>query len=322
MKAKLSALSSYAPEKIITNQYFEDIVETNNEWITSRTGIIERRYAGNDEYTGDLCYKAAQKLLLENPELNLEGTDFIIVSTTTPDHTVPSVSSQLQYRLGINNPGTIDLSSACAGFIYGIILAKSLIMAGTYRKVLVFGADTLSKVINFFDRSTCILFGDGAGVALIEASVEEKIMNSITGTNGGGGQYLYRSSLSPEINGIPVIADSKSHQNGRIVFKWAVQTAINTVREVLAANNTTLKEVDFIILHSANLRIIEAVSAELDYPLDRMPESIRYFGNTSSASIPLAFHQAVLSGKIKRGHRLLLAGYGGGLTYAGILIAF
>ena len=320
MKVQLKAISSFAPDKRVNNQYFENIVQTSDEWIRARTGIIERRYAEEDEFTGDLCYRAALNLLHENPGIAFSDVDFIIVSTTTPDHTIPSVSSQLQHRLGVKNAGTIDLSSACAGFIYGLILAKSLISSGAYRKVLVFGGDTLSKIVDFSDRRTCILFGDAAGVALLEASDEENIFNSVTGTDGSGGQFLYRSTLSATINGVPVAADSKSHQNGKVVFKWAIQTAVNAVKDLLLANNTTLNEIDRIIFHSANLRILEAAAQELNFPIERIPESVKMFGNTSSASIPLAFHQAVSKGEIHKGERILLVGFGGGLTYAGILI--
>lgn len=320
MKAKLRALSAYAPEKRISNGYFESILNTSDEWIRTRTGILERRYAEEDEFTGDLCFRAAQQLLAENPGLSLADVDFIIVSTTTADNTVPSVASQLQHRLGIKNPGTIDLSSACAGFVYGIILAKSMIEAGTYRKVLVFGGDTLSKVLDFSDRRTAILFGDGAGVALIEAAGETNIFRHATGTDGSGGEHLYRSTLSPFVNGVNIVNDAKSHQNGRVVFKWAIQTAVNTVRQVLEANQTQLQELDFIVLHSANLRIIEAAALELGYPVDRMPQSVTYHGNTSSASIPLALNGAIKNGQIKKGDRGIIAGFGGGLTYAGVLI--
>ncbi|WP_069659100.1 beta-ketoacyl-ACP synthase III [Arcticibacter eurypsychrophilus] len=320
IKAKISSFSSYAPDNIVHNNYFETIVDTSDEWIQSRTGVIQRRFASADEFTSDLCVKAALNLIKENPSITLIDVDFIIVSTTTPDHTIPSVASKLQHQLQINDAGAIDLSSACAGFVYGLIVAKSLISSGTCSKVLVFGADTLSKIIDFKDRSTCILFGDGAGVALVEASTEENIKESIFGTDGSGGQHLYRSTLSSMINETPILADSKSHQSGRIVFKWAVQTASNTILRLLIKNKITLAQIDRIILHSANLRIIEAVSRQIGYPLEKMPQSIEYFGNTSSASIPIAMHQAYLKGVIKKGDCILLVGFGGGFSFAGTLI--
>ena len=320
IKAKISSFSSYAPDNIVYNDFFETIVDTSDEWIQSRTGVIQRRFASADEFTSDLCVKAALNLIQENPSVTLSDVDFIIVSTTTPDHTIPSVASKLQHQLQITDAGAIDLSSACAGFVYGIIVAKSLISSGTCRKILVFGADTLSKIIDFKDRSTCILFGDGAGVALIEPSTEENIKESIFGTEGVGGQHLYRSTLSSTINQTPILADSKSHQSGRIVFKWAVQTAANTISRLLVKNNLTLAQIDRIVLHSANLRIIEAVSRQIDYPMEKMPHSIEYFGNTSSASIPIAMHQALLKGILKKGDCILLVGFGGGFSFAGMLI--
>lgn len=320
IKAKISSFSSYAPDHIVHNNFFETIVDTSDEWIQSRTGVIQRRFASEDEFTSDLCVKAALNLSKENPSIKLKDVDFIIVSTTTPDHTIPSVASKLQHLLQINDAGAIDLSSACAGFVYGLIVAKSLISSGTCKKILVFGADTLSKIIDFKDRSTCILFGDGAGVALIEASSEENIKESVFGTDGSGGHHLYRSTLSSMINQTPIISDSKSHQSGRTVFKWAVQTASATISSLLDKNNITLDQIDRIILHSANLRIIEAVSRQINFPMEKMPHSIEYFGNTSSASIPIALHQAYLKGILKKGDCILLVGFGGGFSFAGTLI--
>jgi 3-oxoacyl-[acyl-carrier-protein] synthase-3 len=320
MNSQIKAIGVYAPSKIVTNDWFADKIETNNEWIISRTGIKERRFAEEDEYTSDLCIKAAKNLLAENPGITLDGVDFIIVGTTSADQVMPSMASQIQNAFNIQNTGCLDIMAACAGFVYGLVLAKGLIAAGTHKKVLVFGAETLSKFTDFTDRTSCILFGDGAGVALVEASDKNKIFNSITGTDGSHGKDLYLSQHASVVNDEEIVPNGKIHQNGKVVFKWAIQTISSKVGELLSKNLLKLEELDWVILHSANLRIIEAVAAELNFPMDKMLTSIELYGNTSSASIPLAWDLAAKSGKIKPGNKLLLLGFGGGLTFAGVIV--
>jgi 3-oxoacyl-[acyl-carrier-protein] synthase-3 len=319
MNSKITAIGVYAPSKRVTNEYFEKIIETNNEWIISRTGIRERRFAEPDEYTSDLCIKAVQNLLKENPGVTLDGVDFILVGTTTADQVMPSMASQVQNYFNLPNTGCLDIMAACAGFVYGLILAKGLIAAGTHKKVLVLGAETLSKFTDYTDRTSCILFGDGAGVALVEPSERSKIFNGVTGSDGSHGKDLYLSQHASVVNGEQIVPNGKIHQNGKVVFKWAVQTMSQKVRELLAINHMELDQLDWIILHSANLRIIEAVASELNYPMDKMLTSIEFFGNTSSASIPISWDLALKAGKIKPGNKLLLLGFGGGLTYAGVI---
>lgn len=320
MNAQISALAAYVPERKVDNAYFEKIVETNDEWIVSRTGIKERRYSAEDEFTSDLCIKAARKLMAENPGLTLEDVDFIMVATTTADQVMPSMASQVQNALQITNAGCIDIMAACAGFVYGLIVAKGLVTAGTHRKVLVFGAEALSKFTDMTDRTSCILFGDGAGVALVEPSEKAKIFETVTGTDGSLGKDLYLSQSSTEINGEPIKRDGKIHQNGRVVFKWAVKTIAQNAGLLLEKNKMTLDDLDWIILHSANMRIIEAVANEIGYPMEKMLTSIECYGNTSSASIPLAWDLARSAGKLKKGNKVLLLGFGGGLTYAGTIV--
>lgn len=320
MNSKITAIGVYAPSKVITNDWFADKIETNNEWIISRTGIKERRFAEKEEYTSDMCIKATKNLIAENPGITLDGVDFIVVGTTSADQVMPNMASQIQNAFNIQNAGCLDIMAACAGFVYGVILAKGLIAAGTHKKVLVFGAETLSKFTDFTDRTSCILFGDGAGVALIEASDQPKIFNSINGTDGSHGKDLYLSQHASVVNGEEIVPNGKIHQNGKVVFKWAIQTISNKVGELLSKNAISLQELDWIILHSANLRIIEAVAQELNVPMDKMLTSIELYGNTSSASIPLAWDLAAKSGKIKPGNKMLLLGFGGGLTFAGVII--
>ena len=320
MNSKITAIGAYTPSKRVTNEYFEQFIETNNEWIISRTGIKERRFSEPDEYTSDMCIKAIKNLLAENPGITLEGVDFILVGTTTADQIMPSMASQIQNYFKLENTGCLDIMAACAGFVYGVILAKGLIAAGTHKKILVLGAETLSKFTDYHDRTSCILFGDAAGVALIEPSEKSKILNGVTGSDGSHGKDLYLSQHATVVNGEQIDANGKIHQNGKVVFKWAVQTMSQKVRELLAINHMELSELDWIILHSANMRIIDAVASELNYPLDKMPTSIEFFGNTSSASIPLSWDLASKAGKIKPGNKILLLGFGGGLTYAGVIV--
>jgi len=320
MESKITAIAVYTPANRITNEYFEQFIETNNEWIISRTGIKERRFADKDEFTSDLCVTAAKNLLAENPGTSFDDVDFILVATTSADQVMPSMASQIQNRLNIQNCGCLDIMAACAGFVYGLILAKGMIASGTHKKVLVFGAEALSKFTDFHDRTSCILFGDGAGVALVEPSEKSKIFKAVTGSDGSHGKDLYLSQHASVINGEAIEPNGKIHQNGKVVFKWAIQTVSVKVKELLAKNSLTLDDLDWIILHSANMRIIEGVAAEIGAPMDKMLSSIEYFGNTSSASIPLAWNIAKNAGKIKPGDKILMLGFGGGLTFAGVII--
>lgn len=317
MHATINSIGICVPENEISNSFFEERIDTSDLWIRERTGIEKRYYVNPEQYVSDLCVKAAINLS-KNYGKSLEDVDFIIVATTTPDQLIPSVSSQVQSRLKIKNAGTIDIASACAGFVNGIILAKGLIAAGTHRKILVIGADTLSKKIDFEDRTTCILFGDGAGAVLVEASDKNYLFETITGTNGDYGKDLYLSHQDACINDIEVIANDKFHQNGRTVYKWAVQTLNAGIKELVAKNGLTLNEIDYFIPHSANYRMLEAVFNGLKIPLDRCLDSVRQYGNTSAASIPLAWFEGLCSGRLKKGDRLVLIGFGGGFTYAGI----
>jgi 3-oxoacyl-[acyl-carrier-protein] synthase-3 len=320
MNSKITAIAAYAPEKRVDNAYFEKIIETSDEWIVTRTGIKERRFISGDETNSGICVKATKKLLAENPGITLEGVDFIIVATTTADQVMPNMASQVQNAFQLQGVGCIDIMAACAGFVYGLILAKGMVAAGTHKKILVFGSECLSSFTDMTDRTSCILFGDGAGVALVEPSDKPKILQTITGTDGSYGKDLYLSQHSPTVNGEEIKRDGKIHQNGKVVFKWAVRTIAQNAGELLRKNNMELGDLDWIILHSANLRIIEAVANEIGYPMEKMLTSIEQFGNTSSASIPLAWDLAKKAGKIKPGNKILLLGFGGGLTFAGTII--
>jgi 3-oxoacyl-[acyl-carrier-protein] synthase-3 len=233
---------------------------------------------------------------------------------------LPSIASQVQTQLGITSAGCIDIYAACAGFTYGVILAKGLVAGGTHKKILVIGAETLSKACDMTDRTTCILFGDAAGAVLVEASEENSLFGALTHTDGAHGKDLYIAHQAAPINGELPEANRMIHQTGRVVFKWAVNSLIKKIAELAELNKISLDDLDWLIPHSANKRILEAVCEGLDFPVDKCLESIHDYGNTSSASIPLAWYNGVKSGKIKVGDKVLLAGFGGGLTYSGIYI--
>lgn len=318
-KAKITGIGTFVPEKLIDNHYFENIVETNDEWIQSRTGIKTRHFAADNEYTSHLCVNAARNLE-ENTGCSFNDVDFIVVATVTPDQVMPSVASQIQNKLGIPATGAIDISAACAGFAYGIILANGLISAGTHKKILVFGAETLTKVTNYEDRTSCILFGDGAGVVLVEAAENTNILATTTGSQGDGGKDLYLSTRRKQVNGQDIITDGKIHQNGRAVFKWAVNTIAGQMNTLPAQCGLTMSDINWFVPHSANLRIIEALCNNSGYPLEQTLESITIYGNTSSASIPLALHRGLRDGKVKKGDKIMMFGFGGGLVYAGLIM--
>lgn len=319
MHATVTSIGIYHPEQRIRNSYFEERLETSDQWIRERTGIESRYFASPDEYTGDMCVKAAADLTA-NYGKELHDVDFIIVATTTPDQVVPNVASQIQARLNIRHAGAIDISCACAGFCNGLIVAKGLIAAGTHRKVLVFGADTLSKVTDFTDRSTCILFGDAAGAVLVESCQENDLWETITETNGEFGKDLYLTGRKRIINDREVIANDKLHQNGKVVYKWAVRTLSRGLQDLVRKNGMTLDDIAYFLPHSANYRMLEAVFQELGIPMTKCLDSVRKYGNTSAASIPLAWYEGLSDGKIHREDKLLLMGFGGGFTYGGICL--
>jgi 3-oxoacyl-[acyl-carrier-protein] synthase-3 len=316
--AKITAFGTYVPEKVLDNKYFEERLDTNHDWIVSRTGIHTRHQAAKNEFTSDLAVKAILDLQKRSGK-TIEDVDFIIVATTTPDHPMPNVASRIQHKLKISNAGCNDIYGACAGFVYGLQLGNGLVESGFYKKVLVVGAESLSRATDYTDRTTCLLFGDGAGVMMLEPGENDFIAFN-SGTSGEYGQDLYLSHEKDSINGVAINPNGMIIQNGRQVFKWAVTNIPIKVRELAEKAGMELDDLDFIIPHSANLRILEAISKELDYPMERIPESITTHGNTSSASIPLALDKALADGRIKKRQNLLMIGFGGGLTFAGAIL--
>ncbi len=319
--ARLTAIGMAVPKKAVPNAYFETIIETTDEWIVSRTGIKNRFHAADDEYTSHLCARAVEDLVKNYPT-SLDDVDMILVSTVTPDQPMPSMACRVQYKLNMQKAGALDIYAACAGFAYGIVMAKGLIAAGTHKKILVIGGETLSKVTDFTDRTSCVLFGDGAGAVLIEAAETGNIGACITGASGEGGIDLYISGYADNIDGQPLNMNGCIVQNGRKVFKWAITTVAAEMKTLLHKNGLTLEEIDWFVPHSANLRIIEAICNETGLPIEKVLESIVDYGNTSSASIPIALYNGIQSGKVKRGDKVMLMGFGGGLAYAGTIVTW
>ncbi|MWV46653.1 beta-ketoacyl-ACP synthase III [Paenibacillus sp. HJL G12] len=319
-KARITAIGTYVPERRMTNEDLEKLVDTNDEWIVQRTGMRERRISGEQEFTSDLCIRAVENLM-QTYGKNVEDVDLIMVATTTADYPFPSVACLIQEHFNIKSTGAFDLNATCAGFAYGLHVANGLISSGLHRKVLVVGGETLSKVTDYTDRATCILFGDGAGAVLVEADeVNPGFLASIQGTDGSGGMHVYRSGISKSMHGLSLQGDGHMVQNGREVYKWATRTVAAGIKELLSRAHMNIEDIDWFVPHSANLRMIESMCEKSGFSLENTLYSVEYMGNTSAASIPLALGLGVQEGKLKHGETLLLYGFGGGLTHAGLVI--
>lgn len=318
--AKITAQGSYVPEKVMNNQDFEKIVETSDEWIQQRTGIVERRITNEDEYTSDISYKAILDLQ-EKYQVDLKDVDMIVNATLTPDYKTPSVASYVQAKLGLKNAGALDINAACAGFAYGLNIANGLITSGQNKKILVIGSETLSKITDYTDRNTCILFGDGAGAFLVEYSEEEtSFIASSAGSDGDKGHNLYCSELSDAMFDEDLENPGYIVQNGRGVYKWAVGNVPKIIDETLNKADFNKDDLDWFAPHSANARMIESICDKAGIEKDKALMSLKYYGNTSSATIPLSIDLEVKENKLKKGDLILLVGFGGGLAYASTLI--
>jgi 3-oxoacyl-[acyl-carrier-protein] synthase-3 len=317
-RAAITAVGSYVPAGLITNGDLEKLVDTDHDWIVRRTGIVTRHRAADDQFSSHLAIAAVRDLLNRNP-IAAADVDGIIVATTTPDTPFPSVASQVQRAFGMTRALAVDLNAACAGFVTGLQMANGLLLTGAYRKILVIGTETLTKITDYTDRSTCILFGDGAGAVLVETSEHGSFLSSFATTDGSGGNQVYITGLAREWEGMPLEGNGKLVQNGREVYKWAVSTIPDGVRKLTSDAGCTPEDLDWFVPHSANLRMIEAICERLNLPPDKSLQSVVDNGNTSAASIPLALAAAVRSGKLQPGQLVALFGFGSGLTQAGLL---
>ncbi len=316
--SKIIATGSYLPAKVLTNDDLTKMVDTNNEWIVERTGIKERRIINENENTSDMAYQAALNAI-KVAEIDPSTIDFILVATATPDSVFPSTACILQHKLGIKGGGAYDMQAACSGFIYALATADSYIKAGLAKRILVVGADSLSRIVDYTDRGTCILFGDGAGAVILEASDEAGILGAELKADGSYGPILTSSGhlYNGQIKGSPYI-----YMDGQAVFKFAVKSLTAIAKELLAKVGMTSGEINWMIPHQANLRIIEATAKMLGTPIDKVVITVDRHGNTSAASIPLALDEAVRDGRIKRGDNLLLEGIGAGFTWGAVIAKF
>jgi 3-oxoacyl-[acyl-carrier-protein] synthase III len=306
MNAGVVGIGRYLPDRIVTNADLEKVMDTSDEWIRTRTGIEERRIAADDVDTSDMAYEAAKKAI-ENAGISPEEIDLILTATVSPDRPFPTVSCMLQERLGAKKAAAMDISAACAGFMYGIVTAKQFIETNVYKYVLVIGVEKLSKITNWDDRNTAVLFGDGAGAAIIgPVSGNRGIISFELGADGTGGKHLYQ--------------DEYIIMNGREVFKFAVRQMGESCINVLEKAGLKKEEVDFFIPHQANIRIMEASRQRLEVPEEKMSKTVNKYGNTSSASIPISLVEELEAGKIKDDDVIVMVGFGGGLTWGAIAI--
>lgn len=320
--AVLTAIGSYVPDRVLANAELERLVDTSDEWIVQRTGIRERRIAKEDEFCSDLCIAAVMDLE-RRFGVDLSDVDYILTATSSPETVFPSMSARVQAALGIRSAGAADLQAACAGFVSALQLANGLVLSGLHRKVLVIGAETLSKITDYSDRTTCILFGDGAGAALVEAAKPGEsgaFLGSCVSTSGESGHQLYRTALSSMMNGVPLVTSGKIVQNGREVYKWAVSDVSEGILALLAACGRTADSVDWFAPHNGNVRMLESISERTGIPMEKTLHCLPDYGNTSAASIPLAIDAAYREGKLTPGEEILLYGFGGGLVQAGLLL--
>ena len=318
IRVRLTGVGGYLPRDVVTN---DDLalkygIETSDEWIRTRTGIAQRHIASGDETTASMAAEAARQAL-DYAGVEASEVDAVLVATATPDQVFPAVAVQVQALLGITTGFGFDLSAACSGFVYALATARALMQAGQAKKVLVIGSEVFSRLLDWTDRSTCVLFGDGAGAVLLEASHdgEEGILSTHLHSDGRTGDILYVDGAAGCAS-----ATQKLRMQGREVFRHAVVKLSQAVDEALAANNLTGQDIQWMVPHQANLRIIEGMAKKLALPLDRVVVTVDRHANTSAASIPLAFDEAMRDGRIKKGDLVLLEALGGGLTWGSALL--
>ena len=306
MNAGLLGVGKFVPPGILTNEDLEKRMDTSDEWIRTMTGIEERRIADDDTDTSHMAYNAAVNAI-ENSGISPEEIGLILVATVTPDRPFPSVSAMLQDQLGATNAAAMDISAACAGFMYGVVTAKQFVESGTYDYVLVVGVEKLSKITNWEDRNTAVLFGDGAGAAVVgKVSEGRGILSFELGADGSGGKYLYQ--------------DDTLVMNGREVFKFAVRQMGESALNAVEKAGLTKEDIDYLIPHQANIRIMEASRERLGLPVEKMSKTIHKYGNTSAASIPISLVDDLADGKVKDDDVIVFVGFGGGLTWGSLCI--
>ena len=312
----IAGTGSYLPAKVLTNQDLEKIVDTSDEWIYSRTGIRQRHIVADDEYCSDIALKAVERAI-EAAGIARDEIDLIILATSTPDMIFPSTACILQDKLGIRNGAAFDIQAVCTGFVYALAVADKFIRSGSHKCALVVGAEIFSRILDWEDRATCVLFGDGAGAVVLKASAAPGILSSHLHADGSYSGILCvpGTVAAGKVQGHPFLI-----MEGNAVFKFAVRVLDEVAREALAANDLDISAIDWMIPHQANTRILYATARKLDLPAEKVVVSVDRHGNTSAASIPLALDEAVRDGRIKPGQLILLEGVGGGFTWGSVLL--
>ena len=319
---KFLGIGSAAPEKVLSNFDFEKMIDTSDEWIRTRTGISERRIAESDVASSDLAHEASLKAL-EDAGMEPQDLDGIIVGTITPDYIFPSTACVLQSRLGAKQAFAFDVLAGCSGFIYSLHVAKGMVQSATARNILVVGAEVLSKIMNYEDRTTCILFGDGAGAAVISASDTPGIMSSCLGANGDDWELLYMPGGGSRLPTSEESLKNGSHflrMEGKEVFKEAVKALQSSSLKAIEMADITPEQIDLFIPHQANYRIIDAVRKRLELPEEKVFSNLDRYGNTSSASVPIALDEAVKSGRLKKGDIVVFSAFGAGFTWGASVV--
>ncbi len=323
--AKITGIGHYLPEKVLTNFDFEKMVDTSDEWIVTRTGIRERRIAAEHEVSSDMAFEAS-KVALADAGVEAKDLDIVLVATVTPDMPLPSTACILQDMLGAKKAAAFDIAAACSGFIYGLAIASSMIIAGKAKKILVVGVETLSSITDYEDRATCVLFGDGCGAVVVEeARPGEGILSTFMQSDGGEGELLYipaggaRMPLTAEN-----IGDRQQYvkMKGDGLFKYAVRAMVDAANHTLDEADLKAGDIDYLIPHQANIRIIEGVRKRLKLEKEQVVVNIDRIGNTSSASIPIALAELKEGGTLKRGDLVMMVAFGGGLTWGAALIKY
>lgn len=319
-EVRILGTGSYAPDNIVRNKDISKLVDTNDEWIVERTGIRERRVSTGEE-TSMLSVEAAKRAI-KDAGISAEDIELIIVATATPDNFIPSTACMVQKELEAKNATCFDVSAACTGFIYAVSIATQFIKTGQVKTALVLGAETLSKILNWEDRNTCILFGDGAGAAVLQRSDKQGIISSYTGSDGTGGEHLVLPAVTMKN---PYCAANEQKEmyvsmNGREIFKFATKIVIKCIQEVLKDTPYTLDDIKYIVPHQANAKIIELVAKKLKIDYSKFYINLDRYGNTSGASIPIALDEVNKKGMLSSGDKIILVGFGGGLTFGAQLI--
>ncbi len=319
--SRITGTGGYLPEKVLTNQDLENMVDTSDEWITDRTGIRKRHIAVEGETTCDLAEQAARRAI-EAAGIGNADIDLIIVATTTPDRIFPSTACLLQERLGVQGCAAFDLQAVCTGFVYALGVAEKFIASGSHRCALIVGAETLSRIVDWSDRGTCVLFGDGAGAVVLQAADEPGILSTHLHADGRYKDLLTVPAGISEHSELLHEGRAFMEMRGNEVFKMAVNTLGRIVDETLAANDMQKSDIDWLVPHQANIRIISATAKKLDMSMDKVIVTVDEHGNTSAASIPLALDIGVRDGRIRRGETILLEAFGGGFTWGSALLKF